>query len=501
MILQPIQSKITQYFGENPGQYGYDKNGHKGLDFRAPLGTAVVAGSTGVATIRDSGSQGFGLHVLIHCGQTELTAPGLRMSGDITLIYGHLSQGLEGVPSPELRSVKAGAVLALSGNSGNSTAPHLHFEIRIDGEAIDPLPFLERGAVTSKYGFQIQKPNYPAWLLQHVARSKCRWVKIINPDYGRASPFGTSMQYLGRFHCGLGEPDKELMWRGSAGADAYWAMIKPRVDVCPWLYAIEGPNEPAVDTIAKAQLFSDFYSRLCDIFHAAGKRIAAGVFSTGQPDPALWPYLHRGIVKADYVALHEYGMHRMVLDGWHLLRYRKLIEWAEQARVAIPLILITETGIDYAGDPINDGWQAQGISSTEYLRQLVSYDIATQEDPEVLALLPFVWMHDGWPSFEMNEEISRQLADYMSKWASESVEEAIGQDAQRVVLPLNPNAAFEKAGTLKGYLPASPETDLVYGGVTYRYQVYRHPSERTYQHIIYCPVGHWGDVKWIRRSN
>jgi hypothetical protein len=82
-----------------------------------------------------------------------------------------------------------------------------------------------------------------------------------------------------------------------------------------------------------------------------------------------------------------------------------------------------------------------------------------------------------------------------------NVEEAIGEAAQKVVLPLNPDAAFEKAGASLGLLPASPEFDVTVGEVQYRAQVYRHPKQRDVQHIVYAVVGQWDKLTWFERAN
>ena len=81
------------------------------------------------------------------------------------------------------------------------------------------------------------------------------------------------------------------------------------------------------------------------------------------------------------------------------------------------------------------------------------------------------------------------------------VEKIIGDELQKVVLPLNPDAAFEMSGATFSYLPASPETDITVEGVTYRAQVYRHWEQRDVQHIVYAPVGEWGNLTWFYRPN
>ena len=82
-----------------------------------------------------------------------------------------------------------------------------------------------------------------------------------------------------------------------------------------------------------------------------------------------------------------------------------------------------------------------------------------------------------------------------------ALEAAIGAEAQKHIIPLNPAAAFEKAGAALGLLPASREYDVVLDGQSYRAQAYRSPGERTWQHIVYCKVGDWGNLRWFKRQN
>jgi biotin carboxyl carrier protein len=105
---------------------------HAGVDFAAPLGTPEYAAMDGVV-VRAGAASGFGLAVYIQ-----------HANGDVT-VYGHMQEILV----QEGQAVKAGDTIALLGNRGQSTGPHLHFEVHVggmDGERIDPLPWLrERG--------------------------------------------------------------------------------------------------------------------------------------------------------------------------------------------------------------------------------------------------------------------------------------------------------------------------------------------------------------------
>jgi murein DD-endopeptidase MepM/ murein hydrolase activator NlpD len=101
---------------------------HPGVDIAAPLGTPVRAAGGGTVAAAGADSD-YGLFVL------------LRHPNGYESMYGHASRLL--VSEGEL--VAAGEVIALSGNSGRSTAPHLHFEIRRDGKTLDPLTLVKEG--------------------------------------------------------------------------------------------------------------------------------------------------------------------------------------------------------------------------------------------------------------------------------------------------------------------------------------------------------------------
>lgn len=101
-----------------------------GIDYGMPVGTPLFAAQAGVVAVSVDGSTGYGTHLKITHKGEDL--------GEYTSVYGHLSK----------RWLEAGAVVAagdqigVSGNTGNSTGPHLHFEIRKGSVPFDPAPFL-----------------------------------------------------------------------------------------------------------------------------------------------------------------------------------------------------------------------------------------------------------------------------------------------------------------------------------------------------------------------
>jgi len=111
------------------GQLGAGDNaGHSGMDIAVPVGTPVRAAGSGTVVEAVTDPE-YGLFVL------------LRHEDGFETRYAHLSRVLVAAGKP----VQAGDVVGLSGNSGRSSAPHLHFEIRQRGQSIDPRTLLKEG--------------------------------------------------------------------------------------------------------------------------------------------------------------------------------------------------------------------------------------------------------------------------------------------------------------------------------------------------------------------
>lgn len=125
---------VTQWFGMNAGNYlSYGFAGHEGLDYGCAEGSEVLAAADGaVVTARDTGGAYGKLVTLAHDG------------GWMTY-YAHLSE----IRVRQGERVSRGQVIALSGNTGRSTGPHLHFGLKYlhttNGSKgfVDPVPFRE----------------------------------------------------------------------------------------------------------------------------------------------------------------------------------------------------------------------------------------------------------------------------------------------------------------------------------------------------------------------
>jgi len=107
---------------------------HTGMDFRAPIGMPAKVTAAGVVT-RAGWAGGYGRMVEVDHG------------GGFATRYGHLSE----IDVTVGQKLTAGEVIGKTGSSGRSTGPHLHYEVRHDGEAVDPLRFLTVGKKVAQY--------------------------------------------------------------------------------------------------------------------------------------------------------------------------------------------------------------------------------------------------------------------------------------------------------------------------------------------------------------
>lgn len=135
----PTRGVISSHFGIRlRPEDGEGEEFHSGLDLAAAAGTPVHASSAGVVTIA-GWSGNYGLLV-------ELAGP------DMVTRYGHLSALEVATGDP----VEVGQVIGYVGSTGRSTGPHLHFEVRINGEAVNPLPYLEGAPAGAPLAFGIR---------------------------------------------------------------------------------------------------------------------------------------------------------------------------------------------------------------------------------------------------------------------------------------------------------------------------------------------------------
>jgi murein DD-endopeptidase MepM/ murein hydrolase activator NlpD len=123
-VVLPAKGRLTSTYGPRNGRI------HFGIDIANSIGVPILSAMAG--KVVDSGpASGFGLWVRV------------QHAGGLITVYGHINESLVNVG----QQVAAGEQIATLGNRGESTGPHLHFEVHQDGAKINPLPFLRSHGV------------------------------------------------------------------------------------------------------------------------------------------------------------------------------------------------------------------------------------------------------------------------------------------------------------------------------------------------------------------
>jgi murein DD-endopeptidase MepM/ murein hydrolase activator NlpD len=121
----PAKGWITSGFGYRISPFTNQKEFHEGLDISARIGTEIIAPADGIVS-EIGKTYGFGNLLVISHGYGVKT------------IYGHLSKALV----KKGQSVKRGDKIALIGNTGRTTGPHLHYEIQLNGVPVNPQNYI-----------------------------------------------------------------------------------------------------------------------------------------------------------------------------------------------------------------------------------------------------------------------------------------------------------------------------------------------------------------------
>lgn len=121
-----MNATVTSDFGSRTDPVTGEKSaGHHGIDLAASPGSEIVAFMGG--TVAETGKNDiYGNYVLINHGS------------ELSSFYGHMSE----VTVSEGDKVSAGDNIGIIGSTGKSTGVHLHFEVRVNGERVDPAPYI-----------------------------------------------------------------------------------------------------------------------------------------------------------------------------------------------------------------------------------------------------------------------------------------------------------------------------------------------------------------------
>ncbi len=124
-FLVPAASHVSSAYGYRTDPLEGDHRLHSGMDFALPAGTPIRAAADGVVSF--SGTKGgYGTTVMI------------RHDDEYSTLYGHSSRAIV----QEGQKVRRGEVVGYVGSTGRSTGPHLHFEVRRSGNAVNPLNYV-----------------------------------------------------------------------------------------------------------------------------------------------------------------------------------------------------------------------------------------------------------------------------------------------------------------------------------------------------------------------
>ena len=120
IFLKPVEGVVSSNFGARESKYQNVNGYHTGVDIAAETGTKIKSSFNGIVSLV-SNQGDYGKHVKVRCN-------------NVTTLYAHCSKILV----KEGDFVSEGQEIAEVGSTGNSTGPHLHFEIRVDDRFIDP---------------------------------------------------------------------------------------------------------------------------------------------------------------------------------------------------------------------------------------------------------------------------------------------------------------------------------------------------------------------------
>jgi murein DD-endopeptidase MepM/ murein hydrolase activator NlpD len=143
--IQPVNNKDLKRIASGFGYridpvYNVEKL-HEGIDFSAKIGTPVYATADGTVEYVRTAKEGYGKSIMINHGMGYKTR------------YGHLSKFV--VKRGE--KVKRGQLIGLVGNTGKSTGPHLHYEVHVKGNPVNPISFFHSDITIKQYNALIER--------------------------------------------------------------------------------------------------------------------------------------------------------------------------------------------------------------------------------------------------------------------------------------------------------------------------------------------------------
>jgi hypothetical protein len=417
---------ISQHFGESPELFrnvsfkGVPLYGHPGLDFDLPPGTPVLAVQHGVVLdVRDD-PDGYGQSILLshRWGQT---------------FYAHLSD----VRVEKGQQAAAGQTIGLSGDSGITEHPILHFGLRLVPYSIDdgwcgftdPVPYLARltqprGAIIGPHIIGSIRPH-----LEVLSRWRPRMITLLDPspdDLLALRDVCPDSTIVARIFV----PDHEMSERirQDPVEAAQWAHEITQTRMAYGVDYWQVANEVHQDSTGLGML-NEFELTRMALADEAGYRCAILAFSVGNPDlpendrMAVWRHVYPALAHAEanghVVALHQYGMPDLWGPNnaydWYIYRLE------HQVLRRLPFrrlkFAVTEYGIDgliRGTEP--SGWQ--NFTTPEgYVEQLLKCGRYLERfSGQVLGYTIFTLGHyNPWQSYDIIGKAAAYLADLSEK--------------------------------------------------------------------------------------
>jgi murein DD-endopeptidase MepM/ murein hydrolase activator NlpD len=151
--IQPVSNKdlrrLSSFFGYRMDPFYKVMKHHEGVDFSAPVGTEIYSTGDGVVVDVDASKRGYGNSVMIDHGFGFKT------------FYAHCSKILV----KRGQQIKRGQVIAKVGNTGKSTAPHLHYEVHKNNRPIDPINYFFSDITPEEYELMLERSQRPSQTL------------------------------------------------------------------------------------------------------------------------------------------------------------------------------------------------------------------------------------------------------------------------------------------------------------------------------------------------
>ncbi|MDR1415341.1 MAG: M23 family metallopeptidase [Odoribacteraceae bacterium] len=142
VVLSSAACRITSAFGYRQDPIDHVLKPHRGMDFGGPIGTPIYATGNGTVEVSNVGN-GFGRHVIVNHGFNYKT------------LYAHMDR----VNVTTGQRVKRGDIIGFLGGTGRATGPHLHYEVRRNGNCIDPINFYFNDLTPEEFDILVDTAN------------------------------------------------------------------------------------------------------------------------------------------------------------------------------------------------------------------------------------------------------------------------------------------------------------------------------------------------------